>query len=60
MSPEAIERQAAEAGLTLKELCARARIAQSTFYRWRSGDTEPQVRIYRRIKEVLREARAVQ
>jgi len=59
MSPEDIERQAAEAGLSLKELCARAGIAQSTFYRWRSGETEPQVRVYRRIKEALREARAV-
>lgn len=58
MSPEEIECQAAAAGLSLRELCARAGIAQSTFYRWRAGATEPQVRVYRRITDVLREARA--
>ncbi len=58
MSPDEIERQAAEAGLSLRELCARAGIAQSTFYRWRSGYTEPQIRVYRRIADVLRDARA--
>ena len=58
MSPDEIERQAAAVGLSLRELCARAGIAQSTFYRWKAGNTEPQVRVYRRISDVLREARA--
>lgn len=58
MSPEQIERQAAALGLSLRDLCERADIAQSTFYRWRSGETEPNLRVYRRIKDVLRDARA--
>lgn len=58
MSPAEIERQAAEAGLSVKDLCLRAGIAQSTFYRWRNGDTDPQMRLYRRITSVLRDALA--
>lgn len=58
MSPSEMEKQAREAGLTLKELLVRASISHTTFYRWRTGRTQPQMRLYRRISEVLREARA--
>lgn len=54
LSPADIERLAAEAGLTLKEVCARAGIAQSTFSRWKAGKTEPTLDVYRRIRDAIR------
>lgn len=54
-----VERQAAAAGLTIKDICARAGIAHTTFYRWRAGTTEPTLDVYRRIIDALpREAAA--
>ena len=49
LRPEFIEARAKAAGLSLEELCKRAGIAMSTFYRWRSGDTEPRLDVYRRL-----------
>jgi transcriptional regulator with XRE-family HTH domain len=50
LTPAEIEARAKEAGLSLAELCERAGIALSTFYRWRSGDTSPSVNVYRRLE----------
>jgi transcriptional regulator with XRE-family HTH domain len=50
LTPAQIEARAKEAGLSLVELCERAGIALSTFYRWRSGDTEPRLDVYRRLE----------
>jgi transcriptional regulator with XRE-family HTH domain len=50
LTPADIEARAKEAGLSLVELCDRAGIALSTFYRWRTGITEPRLDIYRRLK----------
>ena len=58
MSPLEIERLAGEAGLSVRDLCQRAGIALSTFYRWRSGETEPTLGVYRRLRDALIEARA--
>ena len=54
LTPADIERLAEEAGLTLKEVCARAGIAQSTFSRWRAGKTVPSIDVYQRILAVVR------
>ena len=53
LTPADIERKAAEAGITLKEVCVRAGIAQSTFSRWKAGKTEPTLDVYRRIRDAL-------
>ncbi len=45
----------AESGLTLKEVCARANIAQSTFTRWKANKTGPTLKVYRRIRNALRQ-----
>ena len=57
-TPADVERQAAEAGISLKELCARAEISHTTFYRWRSGATSPSIDVYTRIIKALRAVQA--
>lgn len=54
LSPNDVERLAGEARLSIKEVCARAGIAQSTFSRWKAGKTEPTLDVYRRICEAVR------
>jgi len=51
LTPSEIEARAKSAGLSLGELCRRADIAMSTFYRWRSGETSPTLDVYRRLVE---------
>jgi transcriptional regulator with XRE-family HTH domain len=50
LTPDEIEARAKDAGLSLVELCDRAGIALSTFYRWRAGVTEPRLDVYRRLE----------
>jgi transcriptional regulator with XRE-family HTH domain len=50
LTPAQMEARARDAGLSLVELCERAGIALSTFYRWRSGDTSPSIDVYRRLE----------
>lgn len=54
LSPDDVERLAAEAGLSLKDVFDRAGIARTTFYRWKTGKNEPTLRVYRRIRDALR------
>ena len=49
LSPSAIEVLAAQAGLSMAEVCRRAGIAQSTFTRWKAGRTEPTLDVYRKL-----------
>ena len=58
LSPQDVERIAAQAGLPLGELFKRAGIAHTTFYRWKNGETLPTMRVYERIRNALREAEA--
>jgi transcriptional regulator with XRE-family HTH domain len=58
LSPADVERLADEAGLSVAELCKRANIAHTTFYRWRIGRTSPSLDVYRRLYEALRTAQA--
>lgn len=53
LSPADVERLACEAGISLKEVFARAGIAHTTFYRWKAGKTEPTLDVYRRIRDAL-------
>lgn len=49
LTPQDVERLANEIGIGISEVCRRAGIAHSTFTRWRKGDTEPTLDVYRRI-----------
>lgn len=53
LSPQDIEQLGADAGLSVADICRRAGIAHSTFTRWRKGDTEPTLDVYRRIRNVV-------
>jgi transcriptional regulator with XRE-family HTH domain len=56
LSPADVERLAVEAGLSLKQVCARAGIAHTTFYRWKAGKTRPTMDVYERIRDAVRPA----
>jgi transcriptional regulator with XRE-family HTH domain len=56
LSPIEIERLATGAGITLAELCRRAEISYSTFYRWRETRTTPSIDVYARLLKALRTA----
>lgn len=58
LSPEDVERLAAERGIPLREVIARAGIAHTTFYRWKARKTEPTLDVYRRIRDALGSAGA--
>lgn len=49
LSPEDIEARARAAGITIADACKLAEIAFSTFYRWKTGKTNPSVEVYRRL-----------
>jgi len=51
-----IEDRAKTIGLSIAEICRRAGIANSTFKRWKSGQTEPQFRVYRKLLSALENA----
>jgi transcriptional regulator with XRE-family HTH domain len=53
LSPQDIERLGAAIGLSVADICKRARVAHSTFTRWRKGDTEPTLDVYRRFRDVV-------
>lgn len=44
---------AKDRGITIAEVCRRAGIAHTTFGRWRRGETEPTLDVYRRIRAVV-------
>jgi transcriptional regulator with XRE-family HTH domain len=49
LSPTAIEALAAQANLSMAEVCRRAGVSQSTFTRWKAGKTEPTLDVYRKL-----------
>jgi transcriptional regulator with XRE-family HTH domain len=53
LTPQEIETQASERGWSVVNLCERAGIAPSTFYRWLLGQSEPKLGIYQRLVGAL-------
>lgn len=49
LTPQDIEARAAKAGRTMTDVCRSAGVAPSTFTRWKAGQTEPTLGIYRRL-----------
>lgn len=58
LTPQEIESRAAEAGRTMTEVCRTAGVAPSTFTRWKAGQTEPTLGIYRRLVAAVTPAEA--
>lgn len=58
LSATDIETRAKAAGLSIGDICKRADIALSTFYRWKAGKTNPSIEVYRRLCEVTEPAQA--
>lgn len=55
LTPSQIEAQAKEAGLSVVELCKKAGVAPSTFFRWRAATTSPTLDMYQKIVGALPE-----
>jgi predicted transcriptional regulator len=53
LTPQEIESRAAQAGRTMTEVCRKAGVAPSTFTRWKAGQTEPTLGIYRRLVDAV-------
>ena len=53
MTPEQIERCAAERDMSIAALCRRAGIWPSTFFRWRAGRTGMSLQTYLRLEAAL-------
>jgi transcriptional regulator with XRE-family HTH domain len=56
LSPADIERLARAKGMTLRDICAAAGIAYSTFGRWKRGETSPTLDVYRRLVAAVSDA----
>ena len=48
-----IEKALADAGLSVRALCAHAGINQSTWTRWKAGSTTPNMSTWSRVEEAF-------
>lgn len=55
LTAEQIEARAKAAGFSIADVCKKADIALSTFYRWKAGKTEPGIGVYQRLIEATGE-----
>lgn len=51
LSPFEIEARARANGMSKKQLCAKAGIAESTLTRWKNGATTPGIEVYQRLRD---------
>ena len=58
MKPIDVEAEAAKRGKSMAQVCREAGIAPSTYSRWKAGDTEPTLSVYRRIVAAVTQATA--
>jgi transcriptional regulator with XRE-family HTH domain len=56
MQAAEIEARALAAGLTIGDLCERAKIHRTTLWRWKRGDLTPGLDVYRRLVAVVIDA----
>ena len=52
LTPTQIERRARKNGMTIAGMCKAAKIAPSTFNRWKGGDTSIKLSIYQKLLDV--------
>jgi predicted transcriptional regulator len=50
-TPAEIENRAKQADLSLSDVCRKAGVAVSTFYRWKAGKTQPTLGVCRKLLE---------
>lgn len=55
-TPDSIRADAADAGLSVSEMCVRARVAPSAYFRWRAGLSSPTLRTVKAWQAVIRDA----
>jgi hypothetical protein len=55
-SPEDIEIMAVVAGMSMTEVCKRARLSPAVFHRWKASISSPSVKNLQTIIDVLRDA----
>lgn len=53
-----LEVRAAQAGVDFRAALGRAKVAQSTVWRWSAGKTDPDTKTLRRIKTAIAELQA--
>lgn len=53
LTPDEIERLARSRGETMKEVCAAAGVAFSTFWRWKNDRTSPSIEVYQRLVDAV-------
>jgi len=58
LTPADIERLAKEAGITIGDVCRAAKIAPSTWSRWKKGQTSPTLDVYTRLRDAVAPAEA--
>lgn len=51
-----VERRAQKLNLSISEICRRARLARSTFERWKRGAADPALSSLNKVLSVLTEA----
>lgn len=56
LTPADIEGMARRAGIPMAHLCRRAGVSPSIFSRWKSGENEPSLGNYRRIRDAAEAA----
>jgi transcriptional regulator with XRE-family HTH domain len=49
LTPDEITARAKKAGMRIREVCERAGINPTTFWRWRKGKTAPSLAVYQRL-----------
>jgi predicted transcriptional regulator len=57
-TPQQIEQSAADRGMTMREVCSLSGMAQSTFQRWKAGQTSPTIATISRMLSVIHPDRA--
>ena len=56
-TPEELEKAAQSAGFSMRLVCARARFAHTTWYRWKNAKTKPTRDVVIRLGQALEDLR---
>ncbi|MBO1362088.1 helix-turn-helix transcriptional regulator [Acetobacter sacchari] len=51
--PVELETAAKSGGISMKEVCLEAGVAQSTYCRWKNGSTSPRLEVVQRLSVAL-------
>lgn len=56
-TPKIVRDSAEAVGLSMSELCRRAKIAPSTFWKWQAGEHSPKLSVIQKWLSVIEEAK---